>query len=77
VLVAPEDASIPSALLQKVDDGRVKWIKRAFQDDDLKSFGRDEVDNYVDAVFVTLGAQDPVSEYMRLPRYLACCEQYS
>ena len=49
-LLAPEDATLHYGLMKRND-----------QDDDLKTFGREEVDHFVDAVFVTLGAKHPVS----------------
>ncbi|KKZ60574.1 uroporphyrin-III C-methyltransferase/precorrin-2 dehydrogenase/sirohydrochlorin ferrochelatase [[Emmonsia] crescens] len=61
IVIAPEGAEIHSTLLQKIEDGRVRRIAREFQDDDLKTLGRDEVDNFVDAVFVTLGRHNPLS----------------
>jgi len=35
----------------------VQWIQREITEDDLKTLGRDEVDGYVDAVFVTAGGR--------------------
>ncbi|EER38739.1 siroheme synthase [Histoplasma capsulatum H143] len=61
IVIAPEGVEIHATLLQKIEDGRVRRIARSFQDDDLKTFGRDEVDNFVDAVFVTLGGNNPLS----------------
>lgn len=63
IVIAPEGAEIHSTLLQKIEDGRVRRIVREFQDDDLKTLGRDEVDNFVDAVFVTLGRHNPLSKF--------------
>ncbi|KAG5293859.1 uroporphyrin methyltransferase [Histoplasma capsulatum G186AR] len=69
IVIAPEGVEIHAPLLQKIEDGRVRRIARCFQDDDLKTFGRDEVDNFVDAVFVTLGGNNPLS----LRIYHLCC----
>lgn len=63
IVIAPEGVEIHAPLLQKFEDGRVRRIARSFQDDDLKTFGRDEVDNFVDVVFVTLGGNNPLSEF--------------
>ncbi|OJD18027.1 hypothetical protein AJ78_01919 [Emergomyces pasteurianus Ep9510] len=61
VVIAPEGVEIHATLLQKIEDGRVRRIAREFQDEYLKTLGRDEVDNFVDAVFVTLGGHNPLS----------------
>ncbi|KAL2365386.1 hypothetical protein RJZ56_001630 [Blastomyces dermatitidis] len=61
IVIAPEGVEIHAPLLQKIEDGRVRHIGREFQDEDLKTLGRNEVDNYVDAVFITLGPQNPLS----------------
>ncbi|PGH10559.1 hypothetical protein AJ79_05381 [Helicocarpus griseus UAMH5409] len=64
IIVAPEGVEIHHTLAQKIDDGRVRRIAREFQEDDLKTLGRDEVDNVVDAVFVTLGGNNPLSSHI-------------
>lgn len=51
-------------LQKRIEDGQVEWLKRVFQDTDLQELGRDEVDNVVDAVFVTLGRRDPLSMFV-------------
>jgi len=57
--------------LQKiVDDGQVNWVKQNFEDIDLTTQGREEVDHVVDAVFITLGARHPLSMCLVL-NYLA------
>ena len=56
ILIAPSpDGSLPSNLSKHVDSGAVRWIRRDFRVGDLSTLGRDEVYNFVDAVFVTLG----------------------
>jgi uroporphyrin-III C-methyltransferase len=60
-LVAAEDAVVHYGLKKRAEDGQVQWIKREFQDDDLTTLGRAEVDHVVDAVFVTLSRTDPRS----------------
>lgn len=57
ILVAPENVDLHSGLMKRIDEAEVVWLKRDFRDEDLTTFGRDEVDNIVDAVFVTLGAR--------------------
>ena len=58
-VVFPETEDVHFALATAIEDGRVRWIRREFQEQDLKTLGREEVDGYVDAVFVTLPAKDP------------------
>ena len=65
-LIAPEDAYIHYGLMKRIEEGEVQWIKRDYQDHDLRTWGRDEVDNVVDAVFVTLGAKHPLG--MQYPK---------
>ena len=61
IVIAAEDAQIHYALEKKIEDGTVKWLRKSLEDADLKTLGRDEVDNVVDAVFVTLGKQNKLS----------------
>lgn len=60
-IVASADAEVHYALMKRIEDGEVEWIKKGFEDEMLTSLGRDEVDNVVDAVFVTLGGKKPSS----------------
>ncbi|KAK7433177.1 uroporphyrin-III C-methyltransferase [Neonectria magnoliae] len=64
VLIAPEGAELHYSLQKRIDDGQVKWCKKAFEDGDLLRLGRDEVDGVVDAVFVTSGPRDPMSQHI-------------
>ncbi|KAJ4988988.1 siroheme synthase [Stagonosporopsis vannaccii] len=57
ILIAPEDATLHYGLVKRIEDGEVKWIKRSFQEQDLTTLGRAEVDGVVDAVFVTAGGK--------------------
>ncbi|KAF2229524.1 uroporphyrin-III C-methyltransferase [Viridothelium virens] len=57
ILIAPEDSRLHYGLVSRIDAGEVRWIKREFQDNDLTTLGREEVDYVVDAVFVTKGRQ--------------------
>lgn len=61
VIVAPETESLHFTLAKAVEEGRVQWVQREFKEQDLQTLGREEVDGYVDAVFVTLPAKDPAS----------------
>jgi uroporphyrin-III C-methyltransferase len=66
ILIAPEGAELHYALQKKIDDGSVQWHKKQFEDSDLLSLGREEVDRVVDAVFVTSAARDPQSKLLRI-----------
>jgi uroporphyrin-III C-methyltransferase len=61
LVIAPETSDIHYGLQKHFDAGSAKWIQRDFQDEDLFSLGRPEVENVVDAVFVTLGPRNPLS----------------
>lgn len=61
VLIAPTNANLHYSLLKKIEDGQVEWLKKDFLDEDIRSLGRNEVENVVDAVFVTLGGKSPLS----------------
>lgn len=58
IIIAPPEAEIHYALQDKIKSGQVEYIKREFQDSDLTTLGRDEIENVVDAVFVTLGGKE-------------------
>lgn len=62
IIVAPETEDVHFSLKEKIEQGSAQWIKREFQDEDLKALGREEVDHVVDAVFVTLGSGNPLSK---------------
>ncbi|KAF2257978.1 siroheme synthase [Lojkania enalia] len=53
IVLAPEDATVHYSLMKRIEDGQVTWLKRNFRDEDLTTLGRIEVDNVVDAVFIT------------------------
>lgn len=57
ILVAPENATLHYGLAKRIDEGEVEWLKRGFEDADLTTLGRTEVDGVVDAVFVTTGGK--------------------
>lgn len=65
-LIAPTEAELHYGLQKRVDEGQVEWLKKDFEDDDVKTVGREEVDGFVDAVFVTLGGKHPLSTIPRL-----------
>ena len=61
ILVAPSDSDLHYTLSTSIQDGLVQWTKTEFQEADLNTLGRPEIDGYVDAVFVTTRARDPQS----------------
>ncbi|KAK5026604.1 uroporphyrin-III C-methyltransferase [Exophiala sideris] len=61
VVVSPETDDVHFTLAKAIEDGRVKWVQRGFQEEDLRTLGREDVDGYVDAVFVTLPSRAPES----------------
>lgn len=60
-IIAPADASVHYVLANRIEDGEVEWIKKSFEDADVSVLGRGEVDNVVDAVFVTTGGKSAAS----------------
>ena len=64
VVVAPETAELHYGLQKRIDDGQAVWRKKAFEDADLFSLGREAVGRVVDAVFVTSGPRDPLSAHI-------------
>ncbi|MCJ1226123.1 hypothetical protein MMC12_002772 [Toensbergia leucococca] len=52
-VIVPADAEVHYALMKRIEIGEVEWIRKVFEDEDVERLGRDEVDNVVDAVFVT------------------------
>lgn len=61
ILVAPENDDLHFTLVKQIEDGKVQWTRKEFDEHDLRTFGREEVDNFVDAVFVTVGPKNPLS----------------
>ncbi|OAP58089.1 uroporphyrinogen-III C-methyltransferase [Fonsecaea erecta] len=61
VVVFPDTEQPHFTLAAAIEQGRVSWIRRDFEEQDLKTWGREDVDGYVDAVFVTLPVKDPRS----------------
>lgn len=59
-IIAPANSEVHYSLQKKIDEGKVKWIQKSFEDGDVKRLGRESVDNVVDAVFVTLGTRGPL-----------------
>ena len=60
-VIAPADAEVHYVLAKRIEKGEVEWIKKNFEDGDLSTLGRSEVDNVVDAVFVTANGKNALS----------------
>ncbi|MCJ1308313.1 hypothetical protein MMC25_001966 [Agyrium rufum] len=60
IVLTPPGTDLHYGLQKKIEDGSVKLIKQNFDDADLTSMGRAEVDHVVDAVFVTLSSKNPI-----------------
>ncbi|KAL4863764.1 hypothetical protein BDV12DRAFT_201768 [Aspergillus spectabilis] len=70
VVISPDSESLQFTLAAHIENGSAKWVQREFQDDDLTSLGREEVDHVVDMVFVTLGGNHPLN-----PRISKLCRR--
>lgn len=66
IIIAPETANVHFSLAEQISNGSAQWVRREFQDDDLSTLGREEVDRVVDTVFVTLGGSDPSSRFSEI-----------
>ncbi|KAF3013311.1 hypothetical protein E8E14_010967 [Neopestalotiopsis sp. 37M] len=64
ILLAPETAELHYTLQKLVDEGKLQRFSRKFEDGDLLSLGREEVNHVVDAVFVTSAPRDPQSAHI-------------
>ena len=64
LVIAPATANEIHYGLQKHFNSGVKWLNRKFQDEDLVTLGREEIDRVVDAVFVSSGPRDAQSELL-------------
>lgn len=73
IIIAPETADVHFTLVEHISNGSVQWVRREFQDDDLSTLGREEVDHVVDTVFVTLGGSDSLSKCSSIGFRLECC----
>ena len=59
ILLSPNDPEdLHFDLKNLIEKGRIKHVQREFDEEDLKTFGRMEVDGIVDMVFVTLSPLD-------------------
>ncbi|KAL4942226.1 hypothetical protein BDV06DRAFT_192759 [Aspergillus oleicola] len=64
VIIAPESESLQYTLAAHIEDGSAQWVRRDFQDEDLTSLGREEVDHVVDMVFITFGGSNPQNSHI-------------
>lgn len=62
ILIAPDTSELHYGLARRIEAGEVTWHKKAFEERDLFTLGRDDIDNVVDAVFITSGSRDAMSE---------------
>jgi uroporphyrin-III C-methyltransferase len=60
IVIAP-DVEVHYTLSKRFEEGTARWVQKNYEDEDLKTLGRAEVDGVVDAVFVTLGPRHPLS----------------
>lgn len=61
IIIAQETDDMQYTLAERIENGSARWVRREFQDKDLTTLGREEVDHVVDTVFVTLGGSHPSS----------------
>ena len=64
VVIAPADSDVHYTLAKHIETGKATWVQSNFEDNHLRSLGREEVDHVVDAVFVTIGATNPLSTHI-------------
>ncbi|SMR61896.1 unnamed protein product [Zymoseptoria tritici ST99CH_1E4] len=57
ILVAAESAKLHYGLAKRIEEQEMQWLKKDFEESDLTTLGREEVDRVVDAVFVTSGGK--------------------
>lgn len=62
-IIAPAEADVHYVLAKRIEDEQVEWIKEGFEDAYLSTLGRDEMENVVDAVFVTSGGKSASSMF--------------
>lgn len=61
ILIAPDTSELHYGLARRIEAGEVTWHKKAFEERDLFTLGRDDIDNVVDAVFITSGSRDAMT----------------
>lgn len=63
-IIAPADATVHYGLAKRIEEGKVEWIQKEFEDSDLTTLGREEVDHVVDAVFVTSNGKSAIATHI-------------
>ncbi|KAL1303956.1 hypothetical protein AAFC00_000404 [Neodothiora populina] len=63
-VIAPPTATVHYGLAKRIEEGKVEWMQKDFEDSDLTTLGREEVDRYVDAVFITSGGKTAPSTHI-------------
>ena len=76
IVIAPQDADVHYVLAKRIEVGEVKWTKKSFEDTDLSTFGRNEVEHIVDAVFVTSGGKGALGEALWKKHEENLCSQF-
>ncbi|CAP85645.1 hypothetical protein E8E15_008320 [Penicillium rubens] len=64
IIIAPETDDMHFTLSEHIANGSAQWIRHEFEDKDLTTLGREEVDHIVDLVFVTLGSNNSLSPHI-------------
>lgn len=64
IVIAPANSEVHYTLKKRFEEGRARWIQKDFETEDVKTWGRPEVENVVDAVFVTTGTRSPLSTHI-------------
>jgi uroporphyrin-III C-methyltransferase len=61
LIASPATAQLPHILAARVQEKKISWLQRDFTEQDLTTLGRPEVENIVDAVFVTSPGSTPAN----------------
>jgi uroporphyrin-III C-methyltransferase len=64
IALSSASSDVHYTLQKRIEEGTVKWVQKDFEDSDLQTLGREEIDNVVDAVFVTNGPKSPLSTHI-------------
>ena len=64
IVVSPATSDVHYTLAKKIESNLIRHLGRDFEDRDLTTLGRDEVDHVVDAVFVTGGARETIGQHI-------------
>jgi uroporphyrin-III C-methyltransferase len=62
VLITPTE-QLHFDLKSLIEGKKITHVQREIQEDDLKTFGREEVEGVVDMIFVTLSPQDKTGTF--------------